>query len=416
MKKAFTLIELLVVIAIIAILAAMLMPALEKARRQAEGAACRSNLHNLGLAMQAYRIDSDGLYLGWVGFAAKEDAHYRQNQSYTAVDGSSGYQDYLGPNVPTEPWVRNEGGPMWQLYKGGYMGDIDLLQDPAIKIGEEHTYGFGRPQLQPCAPADDRSVDIPLFHREPQIRNDTDCDQTDPMHRATADVILAWDYAYDTGRIDKNSYAGRVIMGCLIENAWGLPENYSISSGAHAGGANVLATDGAVSWASKDFADVTWEVTQNNGGNIYAEAIWRNGYVPNPRMDEDSYYDPSDTWLEIDIDDIYMWEQASTGGPFGAARMQDPNLDPDQQVTPGNLSPSAQSVIGNWQDLQSAPFADQWRAWGSNYGDPYYYPQRGVYAGERRWSRHDARIVTNMPQWMAGVGGVGEDKFNMLPD
>jgi len=53
-KQRFTLIELLVVIAIIAILAAILMPALQQARKRAHSAACTSNLKNIGMAANMY--------------------------------------------------------------------------------------------------------------------------------------------------------------------------------------------------------------------------------------------------------------------------------------------------------------------------------------------------------------------------
>ena len=58
-SRAFTLIELLVVIAIIALLMAIIMPSLSKARESARGIVCKSNLGNIGLGMTLFLQDND---------------------------------------------------------------------------------------------------------------------------------------------------------------------------------------------------------------------------------------------------------------------------------------------------------------------------------------------------------------------
>jgi prepilin-type N-terminal cleavage/methylation domain-containing protein/prepilin-type processing-associated H-X9-DG protein len=84
-QAAFTLIELLVVIAIIGILAAMLLPALNRARERAQAAACGSNLKQIGVAITMYEDD----YRGWIPPAAR---------AAPGMDGAS-YDRLISPYI-----------------------------------------------------------------------------------------------------------------------------------------------------------------------------------------------------------------------------------------------------------------------------------------------------------------------------
>jgi prepilin-type processing-associated H-X9-DG protein/prepilin-type N-terminal cleavage/methylation domain-containing protein len=63
--RAFTLVELLVVVSIIALLVAILLPSLQKARAQAKDAVCRSNLHQLAISVHYY-INENGDQIPWI--------------------------------------------------------------------------------------------------------------------------------------------------------------------------------------------------------------------------------------------------------------------------------------------------------------------------------------------------------------
>lgn len=69
-RKGFTLIELMIVIAIIAILAAILVPNFIRARAQGQLTACKSNLKNIGTALEMYSTDNGGRFPTTANFSA----------------------------------------------------------------------------------------------------------------------------------------------------------------------------------------------------------------------------------------------------------------------------------------------------------------------------------------------------------
>jgi prepilin-type N-terminal cleavage/methylation domain-containing protein len=254
-RRGFTLIELLVVIAIIAILVGLILPAVQKARGAAARAQCLNNLHQLGLAVQAYAGDRGGCLPPLATYQTPQAGFFFEILPYLEQEAlfAAGTQNSDQP--PLTWWGVVPGGHVYDdAVVKGYLCPADGTLGADNRTGNGWVAGSYAANFQLFG-----SIGTTGMFAHYTIGNIPDGASNtvliaEKLGNATATGGgTAWAYPYISAYLPA--------FGCFSSNPPQVSPaaiDFSRPSTMHAGGALVLLADGSARSVSPEISQPTW--------------------------------------------------------------------------------------------------------------------------------------------------------------